>query len=98
MPSLTPPSRVKKAWRIPGLLPGPSARTLRVIMIEISLEPGGHRQARRGQCQGLEQTAHLRRIDQAPEAAFERGALRRGRPCHQCREPRLGAKRREESA
>src|SRR5215472_9018141 len=98
MPSLTPPSRVKKAWRIPSS--EQSASTLSVI-IPVSIgtfdKPGRCRQVRRRQCQNLEQVAHLRRIDQAPQTALEQTPLLGGCSRRHCRQSGLRAERREES-
>ena len=99
MPSLTPPSRVKKAWRIAA---SPAARALSVIIAAPSawsLEAGGRRQARRDQRQRLEQGAHLARIDQARETALASASRCAGRRrAAQRRQPRLGAERGEKSA
>src|SRR6266851_10341580 len=87
-PALTPPARVKKAWRTPVaslsvarlIIAAPSsafpARAADVHRLR--REPGRHRQAGGGDTKNLEQRAHFRRLDQAPARRAEIRGLNRG--------------------
>src|SRR5579885_2279116 len=102
-PSLTPPRRVKKACRAPppssaASLSMPSRCSPTRRRSSLGREPRRRRQTRRDQRHRLEQGAHLARIDQAAEAAFERVALFRRRRPEQGLEAQLGAERNEEFA
>ena len=95
----------------PGADPAPPGkkrvpnRAVRVERIENDhraslrkVETRGRRQPRRAQGHGFEQIAHLGRVEQAFDAAFELPPLRRGRPPRQGRQPRRGAERAEKPA